>query len=322
MANLELVPKERVAALDILAEMADKAPRPGPNVSNWPGLTLYRFTAPQARQWDEVRSLAFCVVAQGRKSVRTNGFEYEYDPFNYFVFNCGMQTEIEILEGSVEKPFLSLVLQIDPTIVRRVSAAMREREAAVFALPAARQERADAYVSPLDQNMMGAILRFLRSVNTGADRRVLAPMYLQEIVYRLLQAEQCHHLIDSASSEIDVNPVSAAVDYVRAHMNQRVTVNEMAERVRMSPSAFAHHFRESIGVSPYQFVKRVRLERARVLLVEEGLSVRETARQVGYSSLSHFISEFKRRYGVTPRGYAAMQRGTVPVRMWQHTASR
>lgn len=320
MSTFELPNEERLVTGDIIAELARMAPQPGPNSGAWAGLTVYRLTAPQASQWDEVRSLSLCVVAQGRKAVYAKGIRYQYDPFNYFVFKKGMRFQAEILEATIDKPFLSLVLQIDPTVVRRVTADMRDRETTVFRKSST--PHPDAYVCPLDQNLMGAMLRFLRAVDIGADRRVLAPMYLQEIVYRLLQAEQCHHLIESASSEIDANPVSAAVEYVRAHMDEPVTVNELAERACMSPSAFAHLFRESIGVSPYQFVKGVRLERARVLLVEDASSVSEAARQVGYSSLSHFINEFKRRYGLTPREYADMQRGSVPMQVGLRTATQ
>lgn len=322
MPTRELLSEERFEVNDIIAEITNKTSEPGPNASAWPGLTLYRFTAPQAPQWDEVRSLSLCVVAQGRKTLLANGVKYHYDPFNYFVFNRGMRFEAEILEANLDKPFLSLVLQIDPTLVRRVDADMRDRQTTVMRNPSASPHRTDAYVCPLDQNLRGAILRFLRSVDTGADRRVLAPMYLQEIVYRLLQAEQCDHLINSAASEIDSNPVSAVVEYVRAHLDEPVTVNDLATRVCMSLSAFAHLFRESVGVSPYQFVKSVRLERARVLLVEDGSSVSGAARNVGYSSVSHFINEFKRRYGVTPREYADMQRGFVPMQVGSRTAAQ
>jgi AraC-like DNA-binding protein len=322
MSTRELPAEERSVVGDIIAEIASKTSEPGPNASAWPGLTFYKLTAPQAPQWDEVQSLSLCVVAQGRKAVRTNGINYHYDPFNYFVFKRGMRFEAEILEASPDKPFLSLVLQIDPTMVRRVGADIHDLQATVSRTPSASPRRPAAYVCPLDQNLKGVILRFLRSVDVGADRRVLAPIYLQEIVYRLLQAEQCHHLIDSAASEIDSNPVSAAVEYVHAHLDEPVTVNDLAERVYMSPSGFAHLFRETVGVSPYQFVKSVRLERARLLLVENGSSVSEAARNVGYSSLSHFINEFKRRYGVTPREYADMQRGLVAMQVGPNTAAQ
>lgn len=322
MSGRELPDEQRWVVGDVIAEIARRTSELGPNASAWPGLTLYKLTAPQPPQWDEVQSLALCLVAQGRKAVRANGVDYHYDPFNYFVFKRGMRFEAEILEASPDKPFLSLVLQIDPTMVRRIGADMSDRQTTVFRKPSASPRQPDAYVCPLDQNLKGAILRFLRAVDAGADRRVLAPIYLQEIIYRLLQAEQCHHLIDSAASEIDSNPVSAAVEYVHAHLDEPVTVNDLAGRVCMSPSAFAHLFRESVGVSPYQFVKSVRLERARVLLVENGSTVSEAARNVGYSSLSHFINEFKRRYGVTPGEYADMQRGQVPMHVGPRTAAQ
>lgn len=252
MFNRDVVAADRVARCDIIAAMSAKSPQQGPNGSPWPGLTLYRFTAPQVCQWDEVRSLTLCVVAQGRKSVRSNGFEYRYDPLNYFVFNRGIHSEIEILECSIERPFLSFVLRIDPALVRKVIAHMGGCEIPVGRQLASRRTYADPYVAPLDQQMTDAILRFLRSLDSGADRRVLAPMYLQEIVYRLMQGGRCGYLIDSASSDIRERTIRASVDYVRAHISESVTVNAMAAQACMSPSAFAHHFRESIGVSPYQ----------------------------------------------------------------------
>jgi AraC-like DNA-binding protein len=57
------------------------------------------------------------------------------------------------------------------------------------------------------------------------------------------------------------------------------------------------------------------MERARELLVEGELNVSAIARVVGYSSLSHFVNEFKRYLGVTPRSYADSQRDVVPLRM-------
>jgi AraC-like DNA-binding protein len=68
-------------------------------------------------------------------------------------------------------------------------------------------------------------------------------------------------------------------------------------------------------MSPYQFVKRMRLDRARTLLVEDDLSVSEVTREVGYASPSHFIAEFKRHFGVTPHAYAEEQRTAVTMQV-------
>jgi AraC-like DNA-binding protein len=76
----------------------------------------------------------------------------------------------------------------------------------------------------------------------------------------------------------------------------------LAEEVCMSESAFAHHFKQCVGTSPHQFLKLLRLEHARDLLLENH-TVSETGKRVGYASLSHFIKEFKRYFGATPRSY-------------------
>ena len=319
MSALELSMEERLTAGDLIAELSRMAARIGPNECAWPGLTIYRFTSPQPLQWEEVQSLALCCVVQGRKRVVVDGVGYFYDPFRYLVLTRGMRFQVEVLEASPQLPFLSLVLQIDPAVVRQVCADMADRTTTTFHRPAGHTS-APAYVSAVEQNLMGAVLRFLRSISAGADRRVLAPGYLREISYRLMQAEQRSRLLAAAMTEHENNPVTAVIRYVRDRMAEPVTVAELAEHVFMSPSAFAHLFREVTGMAPYQFVKTMRLDRARVLILEEGLSVGEAARAVGYPSLSHFINEFKRYFGVTP-GTLALQRHGVRFRVDRATSA-
>jgi len=79
-------------------------------------------------------------------------------------------------------------------------------------------------------------------------------------------------------------------------------VRDLAEAVSMSESGFAHMFKAATGVSPLQFLKQLRMEQARRLLLG-GSNVSEAADSVGYSSLSHFISEFKRYFGKSPKVY-------------------
>jgi len=146
-------------------------------------------------------------------------------------------------------------------------------------------------------------MRFLHSVGTDTDRRVLTPLYLRELVYRVMQREQYARLLALAAAESASNPVSAVLEYVRGHMSEPLTVADMADLVCLSPSAFAHLFRDVTGRSPYQFVKEMRLDRARELLVDGNFTVARISKEVGYASVSHFISEFRGRFGVTPRAY-------------------
>jgi YesN/AraC family two-component response regulator len=190
-----------------------------------------------------------CIVAQGRKAVTVDGATYNYDPFHYLVLNSHLHFQAEILQATPEIPFLSFVLQIDPSVVREVTSDMLERHTTTFRPHPAEDEPAEppAFVSALDQELAGAVLRFLRSIEAGADRRVLAPMYLKEMVYRVLQREQYARLLDIAAAEAASNPVATVLTYVQGHLTEPLTVADLAEQVSLSPSAFAHLFRDTTG---------------------------------------------------------------------------
>jgi len=308
MNGYEFPPEELVRRGELVAQIDRLAPDVGPNPTDWPGLVCYRFDAPVPPHWDEVASLALCVVAQGRKRVQIEGQEYFYDPLHYLVMTRGLRLQAEILEASPSRPFLSLVLCIEPQVVAEILGQMRDQAPVLFRTRAPAPQP-PAYVSPLDQDLMGALQRFLHALNAEGDRGVLAPLYLREIVYRLLRAEQHARLIESALRETGFDPVTSAIRFMKREIATTLTVADIAETVHMSESAFAHLFKAVTGVSPYQFLRRLRLEQARTMLVNDGSSVTEASTAVGYSSLSHFISEFRRHFGETPRTYSARLRG-------------
>jgi AraC-like DNA-binding protein len=289
---------------EVIALVAAHAPREGANPSVWPGLTFYRFNGPTPLHWDAVHSLSIGVVAQGRKRVFIDGTSHAYDPFHYLVMTRGLQFQAEILQASPSKPFLSFVLQVDPAMVKEVLKVLQPQSGVRVFRGEPAPPSTPARVSPFDQNMLGSISRFLRSLDDEADRNVLAPMFLREIVYRLLHAEQCDQLVQEAMRAAPFNPVSAAIEHMRANLGLPLTVHDISDEVHMSPSAFSRLFREVTGVAHYRFLKRLRLDSARTAIVHDGRSVTEAAMEAGYSSLSHFICEFKRHYGETPGTYA------------------
>ncbi|ODU06050.1 MAG: AraC family transcriptional regulator [Pseudonocardia sp. SCN 72-86] len=292
----------RVTPGDLVAELKQRAPKIGTNDGLWPGLTIYRFDAPAAPQWEEVRELHLCVIAQGRKRVTTDGLSRSYDPLTYLAISDNLPFRTEIVEASPAKPFLSFGLMLDHDLVRQVSSdIIMERETTAFVSERPADPAKHSFVSALDRDMMDAILRFLRALPSASDRRVLAPVYLKEIVYRALQAEQYTRLVARAASESANNPVSAIIAYVHEHLGEPLSVSDLAERAFMSPSAFSHLFRDVAGKSPYQFIKEMRLNKARELLIENEASITQISKNVGYRSTSHFINEFRDRYGMTPR---------------------
>ncbi|OBB98669.1 AraC family transcriptional regulator [Mycobacterium sp. 852002-40037_SCH5390672] len=298
-----------VTSDDLITELAARASNEGVNVGLWPGLSIYRYSVPTQPRWEEIQCLSLGVIARGRKLVIADGAQYVYDQFSYLVISSYLHFQCQILEASPQEPFLSFVLQIEPALVRKVSADMLERRGVAMPPLMNRSNPIEkCMVSTLDDELMDTVLRFLRSLTAESDRRVLAPLYLREMVYRVLQREQSPRLLQIAAQQAAGNPVAAALNYIAAHLAEPLTVTTLAEQVNLSTSAFSQLFRQVTGRPPYQFVKEMRLDRARELLLEGRLGVVDVSRTVGYTSASHFIKEFRGRFGTTPRDYADTHR--------------
>jgi transcriptional regulator GlxA family with amidase domain len=165
----------------------------------------------------------------------------------------------------------------------------------------------DAYVTAMGAPLQVEIARFLRAIETDHERKALAPLYLREIVYHLLLSEQGSRLLESAAREAQGNAIQSAISLMKQEIQRSLTVRELAHAVCMSESAFAHLFKLTTGFPPLQFLKQLRMEQASKLLTQ-GHSVSDVADKVGYSSLPHFSSEFKRHFGDPPRTYASRRR--------------
>jgi AraC-like DNA-binding protein len=93
-----------------------------------------------------------------------------------------------------------------------------------------------------------------------------------------------------------------------ASLLSEVAVLEGTQRARMSVAAFHHNFKLMTASSPLQYLKRIRLDRARRLMVHNGHNASTAARAVGYESRSQFSREFKRLFGMTPVEEAELAR--------------
>lgn len=96
------------------------------------------------------------------------------------------------------------------------------------------------------------------------------------------------------------------LEHIEAHLGERLSVARLAGVAGASPSHFAALFRRSTGESVHQFVLGRRVERARTLLMVDGVSISQTALEAGFAHQSHMASCLKRALGLTPRELAKL----------------
>jgi AraC-like DNA-binding protein len=94
--------------------------------------------------------------------------------------------------------------------------------------------------------------------------------------------------------------IDRVVEFLNAHMDSKITVNEMSKLACMSPSHFARVFKKELGMPPLTYLLRIRLQRAKKHLAAGDKSITEIALSCGFSSNSHFSSSFRKRFKMSP----------------------
>lgn len=135
------------------------------------------------------------------------------------------------------------------------------------------------------------------------DERGDSPLHLVGCTYFFFDA-----FLRSAEPHRAVQPsrlhgfyIDSALNYIEKHYQADVSVEDIARHIGLNRSYFGKIFKESMGVSPQQFLIGYRMEKACELLKLSSLSVGEVGRAVGYPNQLHFSRAFRNTYGTSPR---------------------
>jgi AraC-like DNA-binding protein len=236
---------------------------------------------------------SFCVIAQGSKEVLLGDRRYRYDPANYLIATATLPIATRVVEASPERPYLGVVLRLDPTLVASVLVEVGN--------PLPRVQPATALdVSPLDVGLLDAVVRLVRLLDDPGEARFLGALVQREIVYRLLTGEQGGRLRLLAALGGGTNRIAEAIERLRRDFDKPLRIEDVAREIGMSVSGFHHHFKAVTAMSPLQFQKQLRLQEARRLMLGEGFDAASAGYRVGYDDASHFNRAYKRLFGEPP----------------------
>jgi AraC-like DNA-binding protein len=213
----------------------------------------------------------------------------------------------QVEEASKAKPYFGFRLGLDPALVASVvmesDIQIKKGDASTKAMN----------VSSVDADLLDAVVRLVRLVETPAQRKVLGPLIIREIIYRLLIGGQGARLSHVLALGGDGRRISKAIGRLREHFDEQLKMEEIARELGMSVSGFHHHFKSVTSMSPLQFQKHLRLQEARRLMLGEDMDAASAGFHVGYQDPSHFSREYKRHFGAPPHGDIANLRSSLEV---------
>jgi AraC family transcriptional regulator len=138
----------------------------------------------------------------------------------------------------------------------------------------------------------------------GLCSRLYIDSLITTLAIRLLrQYSAKEQLVREYTDGLSKHKLEQVSEYIDEHLMENISLKELAAVVEMSPHYFTSLFKQSTGLSAYQYVIHRRMEQAKQLLCRQSLSIVEVAQEVGFQSQSHFSNVFRKYVGTTPRIY-------------------
>ncbi|MGZ0714800.1 AraC family transcriptional regulator N-terminal domain-containing protein [Pseudomonas palleroniana] len=277
----------------IIELMGRLAPVEGYNLSALDDVRFLRSNRPLHRV-PVLYDPGIVIVCQGSKRGYLGGEIYRYDAQHYLVVSVPVPFTMET-EASEEEPMLAVYLRLDFTLAAQLMLALADFPALLEAEPRG------MYSSPMDDPLSDSLLRFLEAMSAPMDAKILGPMLMREIYYRILTGEQGGSMRAALNRQGQFGKVARAIRKIHGGYHQHLDVAALAEEAMMSVPSFHAHFRTVTDTSPMQYLKSTRLHQARLLMLRSDITAATACAQVGYESASQFSREFKRFFGRTPQ---------------------
>ena len=273
-------------ARTISSLLGDREELDAPNL----GLTLIKLTGPTApTPYQYEPSLA--MIIKGRKRVILGDSTYWYDESQFLLTAVNLPTITQVLEGSPEDPYISIVWKFDLSAAKQLIAEIDTEGSSTGPAMA---------VGPATKPLYDALARLIDLVATPGDAPILGDLVQREMLYRVLTSPAGTRLRQIVRIGTQGNRVARAVAWLKENYKSPLRVEELARISGMGVSTLHHHFRVLTSMSPLQYQKHLRLHEARRLLLSEDMDAGTAALHVGYESATQFSREYRRLFGAPP----------------------
>ena len=258
------------------------------------GVNLYKTTSFLPRT---PLTYDFCLVfvLQGKKVGYLPNKRFEYDSKNYLVVSAALPFECETI-ASKEEPYSCILIDIKKEIMFEIISSLNKEESKKCKLV-----QMAIFQDRVNNDLEECIYRLLKILQSKEESDILGESILREIFYRIAIGENAHFLHKMFLENKMEAKMTRTLRTIHNEYKEHLDISTLAKEEDMSISSFHTHFKKVTSLSPLQYIKKIRLNKAKDLLTRDNLQVNETAYATGYESSSQFSKDFKSYYGYPPK---------------------
>ncbi len=242
------------------------------------------------------------MVAQGAKSTTFGGRRFDYRAGQALVVSAESPGLSGVVEASAERPYLGVVVELDPAALAETLAHMKVPPRSVVG------KSRGVFVADDEGPLADCAFRAIRLLGNPNAIATLYPGILREICFWLLSGPYGGEIAHMALARSRPHSLIGAVHALRDRFAETISIGELAGIAQLSLSAFHRQFKALTAMTPLQYQKQLRLLEARRLMISETVNAENAAFRVGYESASQFSREYTRMFGAAPRRHVAALR--------------
>lgn len=240
---------------------------------------------------------SICFALQGSKSINFAKNLYTYNRTKYLLIATHIPAYIKVLEASERAPYVGLSLKFTLEQIYDVVKEFNHNEFNIQSKPSR-----GLYFDDVSEELLDPVLRLsklLLSPKQNID--FMASLIIKEILYILLSKNSGEFLKQYIMNGSVTNKIAEAIIIIKNNFSNPINMRELAYRLGMSESSLYHNFKQITALSPLQFQKKIRLEEAKQMLLNQNADASDVAFEVGYESPSQFSREYAKIFGMPPK---------------------
>lgn len=255
-----------------------------------PSLGIHYLDSPESNP-NCCYNLSVGLILAGRKHVVIGNRSYFYGAGSMILTSIEMPTSFEILDVTPDKPFASVSLKLDPSLITQFLSRMNR----------SKSDEMNAFsIDRPVYELLEDFERLIRLLDHPEQIEERAPLLIRDIHYLAVHSTAGHNLQGLYSSGSVGQRIRKSIEYVVRNFRDNVTVDELAGIAGMASTTFHRHFKEITRFSPLQYQKRLRLYEAQQFLLRGDGDVNSAAFSVGYQSPQQFSRDYKKLFGMPP----------------------
>lgn len=227
---------------------------------------------------------------------------FEFLPEESLILERNEQMNIDFPEAEENNPTRCMALILSPDEINETLTLLNEK------LPKLDREewKLEGSVQKFENDgfLKSNIEKLVMLASSNPEyKSTLSKLVTRELIVCLLQTKARNILLKNTENYITNNQLAYVISYIRSNLDKALTIEDLASRAFMSKASFFRHFKQELGISPYDFIISEKIKHAKQLLKKSAYSIADISSMLAFSSTSYFIRYFRGITGLTPLKY-------------------